>query len=115
MVDLPENQKPKDEAGETKLGLLLFQLGELVKDPPTTVDLYDWRYNIDHVMKEIKDLAPDYYEQLDDLVTAVQMEGERHVSDIDAEEAPNVIAHSGEHYFAKVAHLISEINRLKSF
>ena len=114
MAEIPENQKSKDEATQTKLGLLLFQLGELAKDPPTTVDLYDWRFNLDHVMEEIKELAPDYHERLYDLVTAIQAQGEQHVTDIDAEEAPNVIAHSGQIYFEKVSILNSEINQLKS-
>ena len=114
MTKSPENQKFRDDAAHTKLNLLLFQLSESVKIPPTIVDLYDWRYNVDYVMGQIKELAPDHYNRLDDLVTAVQLQGQNHITDIDADEAVNVIAHSSEHYFEKVSMLISEINHLKS-
>ncbi len=102
-----------DKAIQEKLGILLFQLSELVKDPPTPIDFYDWRDNVSHVMKEIKAISLKSYDRLDDLVLAIERYGEQHVNDIENEVSPAEIAHSAERYFQQAAFLTSEINSLK--
>lgn len=104
-----------NEEQSAKLNVLLFQLGELVKDLPTVLDYRDWKNNIDYVMREIHDISDIAYEKLDDLVTQIIQIGEDHVYLLDSDEAPNVIAHSSETYFKQVAYLTSEINSLKDF
>lgn len=102
-----------NEEKRTKLNLLLFQLGEMVKDPPTVLDHYDWKNDLDYVMQEIRDISEEAYEKLYDIVLQVQRMGEEHIGDIDGDAAPNVTARSAELYFQQVAYLTSEINSLK--
>ena len=113
MQEFLESDDPEKKRLDGRINFFFFQLSELVNDPPTTLDFYDWRSNVNTLMEEIKELSLSDYEQLDDLVEAVKLQGERHVSDLDAEESPAVIAHSQEHYFESVAMLDSEINQLK--
>lgn len=103
-----------DEKKAKRLNLLLFQLGELVKDPPTALDIEDWKKNVEYVMQEIRDISDHVYDRLDDLVTEVVRIGEEHIHQIDMDEAPSVVARSGELYFTQIAYLNSEINMLKS-
>ena len=113
MQDFLESDDRKKKGLDGKVNLLFFQLSELVNNPPTTIDFYDWRSNINALMKEIKRLSPEDHKRLDDLVEGVKMRGEKHIIDLDAEESPAVVAHSQEHYFQSVAMLESEINQLK--
>lgn len=113
MEEFLESDDPEKKRLDKKINLLFFQLSQLVNDPPTTVDFYDWRSNVNNLMQEIEGFSPRVHDRLDDLVEAVKLQGERHVSDLDAEESPAVTAHSQERYFQSVAMLDSEINQLK--
>jgi len=104
-----------NEEQRSKLNVLLFQLGDLLKEPPTILDVHDWKNNIDYVMQEIREISSEAYEKLDDLVTQVWRLGEQHVYEIDSDEPPNVVAHSAEKYFEQVSYVTSEINSLKAF
>ena len=113
MQEFFEGSDPEKKRFEREVNLLFFRLSELVNDPPTTVDFYDWRSNVNGLMKEIKRLSPKDYERLDDLVEGVKLHGEKHVGNLDTEQSPTVIAHGQESYFASVAMLDSEINQMK--
>ena len=113
MQEFLESDDREKKGLDGQVNLLFFQLSELVNDPPTILDFYDWRSNVNKLMKEIKRLSPKDHERLDDLVEGVKLHGEKHINDLDAEESPAVIAHSQEHYFQSVAMLESEINQLK--
>jgi hypothetical protein len=107
-------ETPKDEAAKAKLQLLLFQLSEILNDPPTILDLADWRDNISHVMDQIKEVSELAYNRLEDLVVEVVRRGEVHVDDLDSEAPPNQSERTAHEYFAQVAFVTSEINSLKS-
>lgn len=98
-----------------KLNLFLCQLGELIKEPPTVLNYYDWKSNIDYLMQEIHDVSDATYEKFNDLVAQVMEVGEEHVYFVDSDEPPNVISRSMEQYFKQVSYLTSEINSLKPF
>ena len=107
-------ETPKDEATRQKLQLLIFQLSEIINDPPTILDLADWEDNIEHVMNEIKDVSEMAYDRLDDLVIEVVRRGEIHVKDVDDEVSPKQSEQTAHEYFQQVAFVTSEINSLKS-
>ena len=104
----------KDEK-QIKLHALFFQLGEILKEPPTIIDCYDWIDNIDFLMQQIQAISEDVYSKLDDLVTEVQRCGKEHVHDIDTEASPSQISRSADLYFKQVSYINSEINNLKEF
>jgi len=104
-----------NEEQRSKLSVLLFQLGDQLKEPPTILDYQDWKNNVDYIMEEIRDISDEAYNKLDDLVTEVLRLGEEHMHEIDAEEPPNVLARSAELFYAQVSYVTSEINSLKSF
>ncbi|MBI3211279.1 MAG: hypothetical protein HYZ47_01150 [Simkania negevensis] len=106
--------KERENSTRAKLSLLLFQLGELFKDPPTVLDYYDWSDNIDYILGEINQLSSTAFNRLEDLVIEAQRRGKQHVDDIDADEAPSVIEHSSYLYFEQVSFITSEINSIKS-
>ena len=108
------SQIPQDEASKTKLQVLLFQLAELLKDPPIVINLPDWRDNVEDVMDEIEGLSPYVRDHLDDLITEVIRRAEVHVDDLDREAAPNETERSYHEYFTQVAFVASEINAIKS-
>ncbi|MCB1110784.1 MAG: hypothetical protein KDK64_07350 [Chlamydiia bacterium] len=107
-------QVPEDDASKEKLQLLLFQLGEQLKDPPIVIDMYDWRETVEIIMTEIQEVAPIIYEQLEDLVVGAMRLAERHVSDLDRDASPKEIEQSSMEYFEQVAFVTSEVNRIKS-
>lgn len=107
-------ETPKDEATKQKLQVLLFQLGEIIKDPPTILDLSVWEDNIELVMDEIKEVCELAYDRLDDLVIEVIRRGEIHVKNVDEEMPPNEVEQTEHEYFQQVGFVTSEINSLKS-
>ncbi len=107
-------QIPQDEASKEKIQLLLFQLGELLKDPPIVINFLDWRDNVEDVMGEIKDLSPYVYDRLQDLIIEVARRAEVHVEDLDNEAVPNDTERSYHEYFAQAGFVASEINSIKS-
>ncbi len=106
-MDLNEEQR-------AKLNVLLFQLGDQLKEPPTILDYQDWKNNVDYIMQEIRDISDTAYHKLDDLVTEVLRLGEEHVAEIDSDEPPNIVARSAELFFMQVSYVNSEINNLKA-
>ncbi|CCB89468.1 hypothetical protein [Simkania negevensis] len=103
-----------NEEQRAKLSVLLYQLGDQLKEPPTILDYQDWKNNVDYIMQEIRDISDAAYYKLDDLVTEVLRLGEEHVYEIDSDEPPNVVARSAELFYTQVSYVTSEINSLKS-
>lgn len=108
------NELPRDEASKNKLSLLLYQLSELMKNPPIVVDFYDWRDSVEITMDDIQDVAPYAHERLQDLVIEVVRRAEIHVDDLDRDALPTDKERSMHDYFAQVGFVTSEINALKS-
>lgn len=107
-------QMPQDEPSKEKMQILLFQLGELLKDPPIVLNLADWRDSVEDVMDEIEGLSPYARDRLQDLVTEAIRRAEVHVDDLDSDAPPNKTEMSAQEYFAQIAFVGSEINALKS-
>ncbi len=107
-------QTPQDKAAKSKLQVLLFQLTELLKDPPIIINLPDWRDNVEGVLEEIGALSPDAYDRLQSLVAEAIRRAVAHVGDLDNEAAPNKTERSYNEYFTQVAFVTSEINAIKS-
>jgi len=107
-------ENPSDEASKEKLQLLLFQLGETLKDPPVVIDIYSWRDSVEVIMEEIQKVSPYAYNMLEDLITETVRIANIHVSDLDRNAPPNEIEQSSMKYFEQVAFVNSEINNLKS-
>ncbi|NGX51497.1 MAG: hypothetical protein K1060chlam2_01363 [Chlamydiae bacterium] len=107
-------EQSKEEATKTKLQLLLYQLGELLNEPPTTLDLPDWRDNVTYIMEEIRDISELAFNHLEDLVAEVVRLGEVHVADLDEDAPPKQTERTGYDYFKQVGFVSSEINSLKS-
>lgn len=108
-------QIPKDEPSKEKFRMLLFQLGEMLNDPPIVINFLDWRETIEDLMEEIEELSPFAFGRLDDLVTEALRRAGTHVEDLDSDAAPGQIEKSEHEYFAQVAFVASEINDLKSY
>ena len=106
-MDLNEEQR-------SKLNILLFQLGDQLKEPPTVLDYQDWKNNVDYIMEEIRDISDAAYGKLDDLVTEALRLGEEHMHEIDSDEPPNVVGRSAELFYTQVSYVTSEINNLKA-
>jgi len=102
-----------DEASKKQFNTLLFQLGELLNDPPVVIGLYGWMDDVDEVMEKIQKLSPEAYDRLEDLVSEAVQRANQHVSDIDAEADPKVLEHDSNLYFEEIAFVSSEINNLK--
>lgn len=107
-------EMPQDEASKEKMQLLLFQLSELLKDPPIVINLPDWRESVEDVMEEINELSSYAHDRLQDLVIEGVRRVEVHVEDLDSDAAPNKTESSAHEYYAQVAFINSEINALKS-
>ncbi|QVL58336.1 MAG: hypothetical protein KFB93_04435 [Simkaniaceae bacterium] len=108
------SQIPQDEASKEKMQLLLFQLVELLKDPPIVINLQDWRDSVEDVIDEIEELSSFAYDRLQDLVAEAIRRAEVHVRDLDSDVPPQQTEKSYHEYFAQVAFVSSEINALKS-
>ncbi|MCB1072475.1 MAG: hypothetical protein H7A41_03640 [Chlamydiales bacterium] len=107
-------QMPQDEASKEKMQLLLYQLGELLNDPPIVINLPDWRDSIEDIMDEIEELSPYARDRLQDLITEAIRRAEVHVDDLDSDASPNKTEMSAQEYYTQVAFVSSEINALKS-
>ena len=66
--------------------LLLYQLGELLNDPPIVINLPDWRDSIEDIMDEIEELSPYARDRLQDLISAAIRSAAIHVDDLDGGE-----------------------------
>ncbi len=109
-----KNMQMKDKK-QIEFHSLLFQLGEILKEPPTVIDCYDWLDTIDALMRQIRAISKEAHDKLDDLICEVQRRGQEHVRDIDANESPSQVARSADLYFEQVSYTNSEINDLKEF
>jgi len=107
-------ENPKDEAAKEKLQLLLYQLSEILNEPPTTLDLPDWKDNVAYVMDQIKGVSELGYNHLEGLVIEVVRRGEVHVADLDEDASAAQTERTAYEYFEQVAFVASEINTLKS-
>ena len=107
-------ENSKNKAIKAKLQLLLFQLEETLNDPPTVLDLIEWKENIEHIMNQISNIFDTVYDCLQDLVTEAVRRVEVHVQNLYEEAPPKEIEQSGHDYFQQVGFVISEINSLKS-
>lgn len=105
---------PQDEPSKEKLKLLLFNLGEMLKDLPIIIDLYNWRDDVEYVMEEIKSLCPYIYNRLEDLVSRASQLAALHVNALDSDAPPNELEQSRINYFGQIAFVNSEINAIKS-
>ena len=94
--------------------LLLYQLGELIKDPPVVIDYYGWLNDVDRSMKAIKKVDREAYDRLIDLVSELQRRAGDMIKDLDDEEIPSTIARDHSHYFEEASFITSEINSLKN-
>jgi len=101
------------ESEKVKLGLLLFELGELFKNPPITIDYFDWTDRVDHVMDEIGRVSVQVFERIEALVSLVVLKAKEHVDDIDGDAMGNEIEQSSIRYYEQVGFLTSEINTIK--
>lgn len=108
------NQIPEDEASREKLQLLLFQLGEELKDPPIVIDIITWRENVEIAMEGIREVSPYVFERLEDLINEVIRLAQKHVMDIDNDLPPNEVEQSAMKYYQQVSIINSEINAIKS-
>ena len=107
-------QMPQDEASKEKMQLLLYQLGELLNDPPIVINLPDWRDSIEDIMDEIEELSPYARDRLQDLISGAIRRAATHVDDLDSDAPPNKTEMSAHEYYKQVAFVTSEINALKS-
>ncbi|MEM8728258.1 MAG: hypothetical protein AAGE99_06165 [Chlamydiota bacterium] len=107
-------QIPRDKASKEKMRLLLYQLGELLNDPPIVINLIDWSDSIEDIMDEIEDLSPFARNRLQGLITEVVRRAEVHVDALDSDALPTKTETSAQEYYAQVAFAHSEINALKS-
>lgn len=109
------SQLPKDEASKEKLRVLLFQLSELLNDPPIVINWLDWTETIEDLMDEIEELSSFARNRLDDLIVEALRRARVHVEDLDSEAPPTQTERSAHEYYAQVAFVSSEINDLKSY
>jgi len=108
------DKMPEDDASKEKLQLLLFQLGEQLKDPPIMIDLYDWIDTVEIIMKDIQEVSPYVHDRLDNLVTEAARLANKHVMDLDKDAPPKDSEQSAMEYFEQIAFVASEINAVKS-
>ena len=108
------NNMPEDDASKEKLQLLLFQLGEQLKDPPIMIDLYNWRDNVEIIMKDIQEVSPYVHDRLDDLINEAMRLANKHVMDLDRDISRRDSEQSAREYFEQIAFVASEINAIKS-
>ncbi|MBF5058906.1 hypothetical protein [Candidatus Neptunochlamydia vexilliferae] len=106
--------EPEDEAAKTKLQVLFFQLGELLKDPPDIMNLSDWRDNVEYALTEIHEISDSAYERLHMLAHEAINRAIIHVNHIDKDMPPDQLERSSAEYFEQVGFITSEINALKS-
>lgn len=107
-------ESPKDKATKAKLQLLLYQLGETLKDPPIMLDVIYWKDTVEETMKQIKMSSELAYNRLEDLVDEAVRRAEAHVIDLDNEDTGQELGRTSHEYFEQVAFVTSEINSLKS-
>ncbi len=105
---------PEDEASKEKLQLLLFQLGEQLKDPPIIIDLYDWSDTVEIIMKDIQGVSPYVHDRLEDLVNDAVRLANKHVMDLDKDAPPKDSEQSSMEYFEQIAFVASEIHAIRS-
>lgn len=108
-------QAPKDETSKEKLRILLFQLSELLNDPPVVINFHDWTETVEDLMDEIEEFSSFVRNRLDDLVVEALKRANIHVEDLDNDAPPNQIERSAHEYYTQVAFVTSEINNLKSY
>lgn len=108
-------EMPQDEASKEKLRMLLYQLSELLNDPPIVINIRDWTETIEDLMDEIEELSPFVRNRLDDLVVEALKRAHIHVEDLDSDAPSNQTERSAHEYYAQVAFVSSEINNLKSY
>lgn len=109
------SEMPQDEASKEKLRMLLFELSELLNDPPIVINFHDWRETVEDLMDEIKELSPFVQSRLDDLVIEALKRANIHVEYLDNDAPPSQTKKSAHEYYAQVAFVVSEINSLKSY
>ena len=101
------------QAVKKKINLLLFELENLLNDPPIEIDLYSWIDDVDRVMDKINENSPHAFSYLESLVLEAEKRAEEHVRNLDEEEEPHIIEESRNLYFEQVGFTLSEINSLK--
>lgn len=105
----------ESEENKNQILGLLSQIAEMLKEPPIIIDFYDWREDLEQMMREIHSLSPHIHDRLDDLVSEAIRLGALHVNDIDKEEiSPNEVEQSSINYYEQIAFINSEINSIKS-
>ncbi|MEM7175643.1 MAG: hypothetical protein AAF443_06945 [Chlamydiota bacterium] len=103
----------KKKPSADQLEPLLWQLRELIGYLPTPIDLYEWREDIDAVMRQIRAFSLPIHERLEGLVLELGKRGVEHVHDLDDEESPAVTEESARRYFEQASFLTSEIQSLR--
>ncbi len=105
---------PEDDSSKEKLQLLLFQLGEQLKEPPIMIDLYNWRDTVEIIMKDIQEVSPYVHDRLDALISEAMRLVHKHVMDLDRDISRKDSEQSAMDYFEQIAFVASEINAIKS-
>ncbi len=94
--------------------MLLYKLGEIIKDPPVVIDYYAWLDDVDSILKQLKKVDREAYDRVIDLASELQRRAGDMIRDLDDEETPAILSKDQALYFEEASFITSEINALKN-